>query len=536
MNEGVDIRQEAIRLWKKHTGKVEKLFGLQVRSVPESVRILDSPKDRLFESVLDNNILFLPSLVVQYPTLLEGVIARTCLMQAVPSNLLCPECIADFATEYGRQHVGNKQDHGIWIEEWNRLSTPQQIDSVRVYNPYRTFSALYALNGQEPMVTLLKELIEFSKGGLVLTFPQYVEYLHTRPRRITAKLGRLDLKLIKYLTTRHQTVETLSQCLGKSREWISKSIANLVQRRVLRRYDIVHFSRIGIRMFYLLIGKTDVDEDPLDLVKNCPFVYSVQRVISGPWEIICLLSVPDNIDSIKSVMTFQKILLKRKYDVKITEIVSSGRNHCFDYYYVDSSTWNIPWELMEVNLHRIHNSNLADVIPNICTIRAPTHLSLDKTDIEILDLVRKGINSISKIRQTLRIGQANAHARLKRLRDDGIVETLWEVHNVGLTESAVVISFEEHVGKSIAAWSQRLPKAFISFNVDQDMFLRVFLPQGGSYSLAHCLNRSIGDIDVCLTGEPIYGKWGFPVHMWNPDNNRWLAPLDDISSWFESIQ
>ncbi|MHA2287076.1 MAG: hypothetical protein ACXABZ_14530, partial [Candidatus Thorarchaeota archaeon] len=67
---------------------------------------------------------------------------------------------------------------------------------------------------------------------------------------------------------------------------------------------------------------------------------------------------------------------------------------CFDYY--DAGDWNIPWELLAVQLVRIYSDRLAEAIPRIDTPQLKPSLQLEDFDMKILDCIRRGITSVSK--------------------------------------------------------------------------------------------------------------------------------------------
>ena len=218
------------------------------------------------------------------------------------------------------------------------------------------------------------------------------------------------------------------------------------------------------------------------------------------------------------------------------EIASAGTIDCFDYYDLNENNWSIPWELMEIQLTRIHNEGLAEVINKVDVPANRTKAHLDDLDMKILDQFRKGNTSISGIRKSLRVGQERVARKVRVLKEEELIVTTWEAHNLGLHEGVIVISNEQKSGETIAAWAQRLPRVIVTFDTDRKLFLTTQLPIGGSYGLTSALSHLSNTVSVGILDTKIYGAWGLPIDLWNCGTQKWKCPKDAIENWFTELR
>jgi hypothetical protein len=213
-----------------------------------------------------------------------------------------------------------------------------------------------------------------------------------------------------------------------------------------------------------------------------------------------------------------------------------GTIDCFDYYDLSSNDWSIPWELLEIQLNRIHQEGLAKVIKRIDTPANKTRVHLDDIDMKILDQCRKGNTSISGIRKSLKVGQERVARKIKILREEQLLVTTWEVHNIGLHEGVIVITNEQKSGATIAAWAQRLPRVIVAFDTDRKLFLTTQLPIGGSYGLTSCLSSLSDSTSVGILDTKMYGAWGLPIGLWDCTTQKWQCPREAIENWFSELR
>ncbi|MHA1769307.1 MAG: hypothetical protein ACTSV3_05585 [Candidatus Thorarchaeota archaeon] len=468
--------------------------------------------------------------------ILKGQIAQECFKASLPSSGLCAEFIGDFSMEFARQMLLDREKP-YWLAMWTRLEKEGKWHSTRFFKASLAIPGIDNVAGPGSFAQILREIIDAAKSGVVLQFDDYVGYLSKRLRRISAPLDATELKIVVQLLDGSATDnKTLAKSLGISPEWASRKISELQKRHILRRFDRVPFSRIGIRMFNFFIDTVDSTENPFRYLKRCPFLYSYQTVLTGRWDALAVMSVPDDITSIRQLDKIEGMFDKWGFESSMQEIASSGAVNCFDHYDPDSGGWEIPWEFMEFHLRRIHGEKLADVIERVDSPANKTRLELDELDMRILDQIGRGNTSIASVRSALNIGQVKASNRIRRLRDEGLIRTIWEAHNIGLNESTVVTTQDRDVGAAIAAWSRRLPRAVVSFDVSRNLTMVTQLPRGGVYGLTRATGYLARTVDVGILDEKIYGGWGFPIELWDEKRQGWKCPKEQLDRWFDEMR
>jgi DNA-binding Lrp family transcriptional regulator len=525
-------RAELKEVWSSFSEIIHDRFGLEVKMDSDTAldwahQLLSSTMDGVAGKLNEEGSL---------DYLLRGLIASVCLRSALKTDCLCNECINDLSNEFARQMLASHEKEK-WRTWWSKVSPRTEVSSVFIYNPSLTFPKLEELAGSEAFDTLVREILIMSKYGINLDFDGYLQYLRTRLHRFSTKLDMTELKIISSLLNNPNiTNESLAHFVKISPEWVSRKITNLRKRAVLRRFDRVPFSKIGIRMFHFLVDSFNSDEDPYRLLSACPFLYSYRNVLTGRWNGLGFLCVPDNLDNIRSLSLGEKLLGKWGIRTLLREIASLGTINCFDYYDLNSNDWSIPWELLEIQLNRIHNEGLAKVIKRIDTPANRTKFHLDDLDMKILDQCRKGSSSISRIRKSLKVGQERVARKIKALREEQLLVTTWEVHNIGLHEGVIVINNEQKSGEAIAAWAQRLPRIIVTFDTDRKLFLTTQLPIGGSYGLSSSLRSLSKTTTIGILDTNIYGAWGLPIDLWDSKKQNWRCPRDAIENWFSYLR
>jgi DNA-binding Lrp family transcriptional regulator len=523
-----DDRESLSKVWLECSRRLTEEFSLSPSISFDE--LLDTERWR--ENVAD-----LESLTANEASraIIKGYVAFECFRAAFPSASICEECITDLAMEFARQ-ILSASEEAHWTEKWRDDELAGRIRTTRFHKGSETLPNIERVSGPRAFLEVVREIIATAKSGLELGFEEYSTYLRKRVRRITAPLDSAELRIVDLLI-QNRDADNLSvaKAVGISPEWASRRINELRSRWILRRFDRVPFSRIGIRMFNLFIASDMSALNLLRTLEDFPFLYSYQRVLTGSWDALAVLSVPDNSMSIRLVNSLPKILGKLGCEVLLLEIVSSGVVTCFDHYDTTEKNWFLPWELLELHLRRIYNDGLAKTIGMIDKPAERVDIKLDDLDMQIIDQMRAGNTSIARIREKLRIGQKKASDRVRRLRDAGLVDTLWEVHNIGLNEPVIVSTEDVTAGEAIAAWARRLPRAIISFNAKRHLSMMVQLPRGGSYGLTRALSFLSHQVDVGLLDEKLYGGWGFPIDLWDEKKQGWSYPKTEIDAWLASL-
>ena len=376
-----------------------------------------------------------------------------------------------------------------------------------------------------------------AKGHITFDRNDYLIFLSTRRAKFTKQLTKTELKLIdKILQYGADNLSKLSDDVGVSTQWISRKISELRKNSVLRHFNQIPYSKIGIRMFLLFIGPNDHNLSPIDYVRQCPFLFGFKRIIAGKYHTSAIITIPDNDTNMQAMKHGLSLISKQGVSTSMIEVKSSGVTTCYDHYDTTIGKWNIPWGLRRIELEKIHTEGIASLFPRIDSPANMTKLSLDSTDIQILNCVRKRIDSVASIRKELKIGQHKVASRLKRLREGGLIIPMWEARQIGLNESVIVSVSDIATGKSIAAWAQRLPRSIISFDNDEKLLLQADLPLGGGYGISSALGAIDQDIEISLVEQRVTGNFGNPLDLWDADRQKWASPTQKIQEWLGDLQ
>jgi hypothetical protein len=324
--------------------------------------------------------------------------------------------------------------------------------------------------------------------------------------------------------------------LDISEGWISRKLRELQKRWILRRYIRAPFSRIGIQMYHVLISRKDSKRDPFDFVKECPFLYAYRKATSGIWNAFATLCIPANKESIRFLENGLKTIVELGFEIDLHKVHSAGVSNCFDYYQPKKGEWDIPWELLTIHLQRIQSDGLASSIPRIDTPENRVEIEIDDLDMQILDSIWNKVVSVSKIRSRLRVGQHRVAEKLQRLRENGLLVKTWDVHNIGLNEHAIIYCKNAKIGKTIAAWSLRLPRSRIYFSSREELVLVADLPRGGSFGLATALDVLNTDASIGTLSTRVEGRFEYPTKLWDSRYQRWKCPRERLETWVNQLE
>jgi len=533
-----NLLSNLFNLWKEQSKDIRENYGLTCMSAPSEIILSDADSNigKFTPGVVRGNSVIINSELPDYKKLLPSTIRKLSLESSLPRNLLCDECIDDISFEYARKSIDDEFLRNTWESIWSGHSPPRKIASMVEYNPCEGYKWLDSVSGGSGLNTFVKELTHRSKNQILLTFEDYMKYFSTRIHRFERILDSTELKLVNAIIENPNIPsKDLSILIGISEEWLSRKISQLQKRMVLRKFNHAPFSRIGIRIFQVLISKVTNDIDPFELLKDCPFLYSYRKVVSGDWIGLATLCIPENRQSVELIKDALSLIEKKGFEITTHESISSGIARCFDHYTPKVGIWDIPWEILAIQLQRIHSDNLASSIPRIDKPEERTEIILDELDMKIFECVRLGVSSVSKIRSHLRVGQHRVAEKLQRLRENGLVIKSWEVHNIGLNEYAIIYCNDKKIGRSIAAWALRLPRSIISFSSEEVLMLIIDLPRGGSFGLATALEGLNKGTRIGILSPQTYGSWGLPTVLWDSKFQKWKYPKKRLETWKKQI-
>ncbi|UCE08959.1 MAG: Lrp/AsnC family transcriptional regulator [Candidatus Thorarchaeota archaeon] len=528
----VDFRKDVRRLWRKYSGIVEQLFGLEAEACPDIIVSGSCNEEGQCMGCLEENgRACIPEDVISGRFPLEGVVSRLCLMAAISREHVCIEAIEDIGSEFGRQNI-EKSARAEWLDRWASVKPRRVQNATTVHDPSKTYSKLYELVGQKAITELVREISYMAKHKERLGVQDYVGFLRRRFQRFSVQLSQTEVSIVNCLLNNGSvTYKRIGENLGLTPEWVSRRISNLLNRSILRKFNRVPFSRMGIRMFYVLLSSAGGVERSLRYLTRCPFLYAYRRVLSSLWDVLAILAVPENIDNLEALRRFADRAENDSLRIRILEIASSGVSYCFDHYDTELGLWNIPWDLLHFQLKRIHRDKLWSAFPRVDTPSLRAGLIIDNLDLRILNEVKRGISSVGKIRSSLQIGQERAAERLKRLRKAGIILTSWEVHNIGLNECIFLTCNDPELSNAIAAWVQRLPKNIVSFDSDGCLLMISQLPKGGAFGLISAVAHFESKAHVEALDVAMYGARGFPYDYWDTNSQSWMCNRRELEDW-----
>jgi len=534
-----DQRKLVVTTWDEIASEIEDVFGLSSQILPSQIFLTSEETNLagLVPGVLKPRSIVINSRIEKYEDLLPITITKLCFQSALPSDLLCDDCIDDLSFEFARRKIEDSALRSRWETLWSEHTPPRQVSAVIEYHPSTAFIWLHSVAGDNGLDTFVRELTHRARNQIPLSFDEYLRYFSMRIRRFENTLDSTELKLVRYLVEQPDLqFNDLAKLAGVSQEWVSRKLSQLQKRMILRRFDRVPFSRIGIRMLHLLMTRGTSNVDSFSLVKDCPFLFSFRKVVSGDWDSLATLCIPDNQQSMQYLDEGLNLIERLGFTLESHWIISSGISHCFDYYSIKEKQWNLPWELLTIHLQRIISDDLASSMPRVDTPEKKLEVHLDELSIRILDCVLKGVSSVSRIRTELKVGQHRVADELHKLRENELIVKTWEPHNIGLSEHVVVFTKEQAVSRTIAAWSLRIPRSIISFSSDDELMLLAELPRGGSYGLASAIGEVESNVSVSILSPSTYGSWRFPVSLWDSNYQKWKCPQNEVKKWIGDLK
>lgn len=525
---------DVVRLWKESSMQVCKRFQLEAIDAPKSVRAIDAKDCKRFGGYLDPEvgILYLSNATKEGRVPWSGVVLRESLYHALPSTL-CDEARNDVSSEFAHQSL-SKTERSLWETAWKALPS-RRVQTNLMYTSFRVMEWMISLGGQRELDSLVHEFLSLSKYGRALTFIDYYEYMAKRSQRIEVGLNKTEIRMVDALLKDEDlSVTKLAQQLELSKAWVSTLLNRLRNAYILRDFIRTPFSRIGIRMFYILLGGRPED-DASRYLSSCPFLYDSQQILNGPWQVLARLAVPDNDRSIQSLQTAAELLNDSGIAVDISETHSMALTHSFYHYNVANRRWEIPWVAMKGWGQRIQDESLDEVVERIDTPANKTDMYLDKFDQKILGCVSRNISSLRSLREELRVGQNKLAGHLAKLHRNGLIRRNWNIRNIGLVESVAIRISDRKTGRMMDAWSRELPRTFLTYGQSRDLLMRTDLPAGGSSRLMETIRDLGWRASVSLLGASIGGQFSFPIELWNVEQQAWDAPIEKIDSWLVQL-
>ena len=524
------VNEEVWKLWIYASRSIYNRFQIDVVLQPDSIQIINDDEADRFGGHFDKETgaLCFSETTRDGRIPWQGIVYRESLFHSLPQNL-CKEARNDIACEFARQILG-KSDQKTWEKTWKK-QTSVRINVNLSYDSFLMMNWVISLGGEGELDSLLHEFKSMAKYGRNLEFRDYIEYMTKRTQKIEAGLNSTEIKIIDALI-RDKTItfSKLAKNIKLSDSWVSTIINRLKRRYILVAGTSTPFSRIGIRTIHVLLG-SEPDDEPSRYIEDCPFVFNIQHVLNGPWQVLARLAVPDNHDSMQSIYAMEDILQQNGIAVDITETTSVAALNSFYHYNVANRRWEIPWVAMHGWGQRITDESLAELVERVDTPAKPTDAYINELDIAILDLINKKVSSSRILRQMLKVGQSRLSEHLNKLYSEGLIRKDWTVYNIGLVERVALRVHDRKMSKMLDLWSRELPQTYLRYEDPRNLLVISELPAGGSTEMMKIIRELGWSVNISLLGGRVWGQWTFPTHLWNVENQSWDAPIEEIASW-----
>ncbi len=499
------ISQEEVRThWDRYLEIAEQGFGLNVND----------------SAAQDTAIQQLQSSLHQTPANEQGyVIARTFVEEAI-LGLGDSQAVRSMLAR-GLADIANARFENL---EQESLSSPLLLADVLV--------------GYPGLRALREEIVEMSKNPGI-TRERTEDVLFQILRGVTPPLDEDELRLIdRLLTMPEATLTEISQDFDMTVKWVSKKTQELLSRGVLVKNHEVANHRLNIRSILLFIERDSpvTPEQVLKVIRDCPYYTGGDLFLTGQWGAVVELAVPSCRENMMELAQFRELLMDAGVGTDLFDVGARGVSHCMDYYSVEEGEWSIPWDIKRIELQRVYTKDLGDAVPGIHRPLRPARMELSRLDLEIADLYLQGLDTISEIRKAVKRGQRQIAARMRALREQGVLREPYRIGFMGLGESAIIITGSPKAQSALAAWAQRLPRLDILLSVDGRMMLRADLPRGGLFKLG----RALSGIEDSYMFSPIERgmrkqvfispqEWDEATQAWLHDQTKWQLWRDRLA-------
>ncbi|MBN2230691.1 MAG: ArsR family transcriptional regulator [Candidatus Thorarchaeota archaeon] len=528
------IDSKIIELWRSCSRILDERFGLNPPDIPQTIDMTSALQVYRFGGHYDpeSMVFALDGDSISNGLSLLGIVYRECLFNALPT-ILCEELRHDLSLQFALYNI-EKKEKGRWTSEWNSLPN-RRIRSNLVYGSYRMMNWIHTLGGEKQLDSLLHEFVCMAKYGKPVDFIDYVEYMMRRTQEIEVGFSHAEAKILDtLLKNENASYREVAKITGFSESWVSTRINRLKNKYVLTGLTITPFSKIGIRTFHVLLSAPSWS-NPTHFLTDCPFLYSIQPVLSGPWQVLARLAIPDTVENIQSLNRMESTLHENGIAVDIAETYSAGISNSFYHYKVTNHRWEIPWVAMEGWGHRIKKESLDKVVECIDFPSKTTDTYLDPIDMQILGLIHRGNSSTRTIRKSLSIGQNNLIKRIKRLTSAELIQKRWSVYNLGLVERVSLRTTDKRTASILDAWVRDLPRTYLHYGPKRKLFMITELPAGGSTKLMSVLHNLRWPVIVSPLGSSVWGHWTFPDSLWCVETQSWQTPKKEIEIWLDKL-
>ena len=530
--------QKLLRLWNEAAALIKNEIGLSAEPLPVENGSLEEVAEA-FEREGHGPLARSLRHIIDDRQSIDAQVIWATLAWTLREEALCPEAVIDFGmgmVYYSRQ---TKEQMNAWMSLWKRMVPRRKVGPTLIYDPANLYESILHVRGKRGFRDIVKEIVLYGQNGADISLDEYVTVITKRYRRFSYQLAPIDAKIIQILLkTPGKTIPEIATELGYSTFWVSQRINKLKENHILFEFDHVPFSKIGIRMFNVLLKGQESEKDALHMVAESPFLYGYREVLAGDWDLLAIFCIPESWQVNKWLRRFEKLASEWRVSVTTSEIKRSGTSASFDYYDPYRNAWRIPWDALRLYSEELVGTKAPDDLEDVVELTpyGQRDVRLEDLDIRILAAIRARAKTLVEIRKKTRASQNKVAARLKILREKGFIVKRWEALHIGLVEGALIETADKKTGKMLMHLSTFLPRAIVSADQKSRLIAVVNLPEGGTYCLLNVLAPLRNKFTFAQLGDYIYGEWGFPTYPWNPKTQSWKVPMEEVARWLDGLR
>ncbi len=466
----------------------------------------------------------------------EAVIIWSCVVWSLRHETLCPEAVNDFGMALAITSLTAEEDATRWREAWKRIAPRRRIVPNLIYDSEGMYSAILQVGGARTLKDILREVILYVRSGSEISLTDYVKLMIQRLRRLELHLSETDKRVLQtILDNPGKRIRELASLMGVTASYFSQRINLLRERQVLLEFDHVPFSKIGIKMFNVLLKSSYNKRDAIHLIENSPFLYGYRHVLAGEWDVLALFCIPETWLIPRWLHRFVRLAKQWGVTVTLSEITQSESSTSLSYYDPNGEGWNIPWSALGLWCERWTRCDKQGE-GMLLTPYGQRNMRLDELDMKILSTIRRGIRGFKAIRREVGGGQNVVAERIKTLRKNGFIVKYVQLLHVGLREGAMIETRDSEMKEILLRLGPRLPRAIISMDRVQRVIMTTNLPEGGCVELLDMLESRRDTFSFASLGDNIYGGWVIPTDSWNPATQSWVVPEEQVERWFDGLR
>ncbi|MHA1581404.1 MAG: winged helix-turn-helix transcriptional regulator [Candidatus Baldrarchaeia archaeon] len=525
-------------VFKKFVNSTARVLNVKVPARVPEVSLGDFGFDlngRWFGVRREDNVVFVSRELVD-AGLLRGVLAREAFRLFMPKCLEGVEEAGDLAWEFARLQLRGDEEK-LWVSTWFKVSPKVFVKNIVYYAPFG-FPIFEKLSGGRFLGEVFKIFRQLDVYRYDLSFEEYVEVLEEFMSNFPYVLDDFERGVLQvFLNNPGLSRQELAERVGRHVSKVSRVVSRLKSLYVLRSYPTVFLPKIGLRTFvFVFQPKFEYRDYILDVLYECPFLYSVLEAVDGNMPVITFFCAPYGFE--RYLGKFADRLRKLRF-VNFAEWflrIETYKHYSFRFY-VPKVGWRIEWEAWALWFKKVL---LEGEYYEVLGVEGPIFEDVkterfDSVDLKILDFVwMNRVADVRSVREALKISMNNAVERLRDLKSRGIIVRRADASNIGLSEIVVFkAEMNDEVYRAFIAALDDLPLHFTSKLQGErgDVVLSiVFLPEGGGIWFAKVLKKYFGKPFRLWFGRYVSGiTFKLPIDLYDYRRRKWKIPAEILS-------